>query len=482
MDQYDVVIIGAGVVGSACARELSKYNLKCCVLERCEDVCEGTTKANSGLIHAGFDALPNTYKAKLNVKGNEMMQDLADMLDIPFKRNGAIVVCHEKEDFYKLEALYDRGIENNVKGLEIIKDKQRIYALEPNLKEDVYAILYAKNAGIVCPFTFNLALAENAYENGVEFYFNTEVVGFKKQKDVWCIHTSQKDIKTRYVVNAAGVYSGNIHNMVSENKVMIIPRKGEYLLLDKMTANHINHTVFSLPTKLGKGVLTTPTVHGNILVGPNAEDLEDYEDTSTTLNGIMGIKENGCLNFPKLPINQVITSFAGLRAHEKSEDFIIGEIEDALGFFDCMAIASPGLSSAYPIGEMIKDLILEKQTYIRKKEFIEKRKGIVVFNELNSDQQKALISENPEYGNIVCRCEMVSNAEIIDAIKRPLGAKSIDAIKRRVRAGMGRCQAGFCLTKVMETLEKNTDLKFNELTKFSKESYLVTGRTKEQEV
>ena len=324
---YDVIIIGAGVSGSASARELSRYKVNVCVLEKEEDVCCGTSKANSAIVHAGFDAANGSLMAKLNVRGNEMMEQLSKDLDFSFKRNGSLVICRAKEDMPNLEALYERGIKNGVKELKILS-KEEVLEIEPNITDDVVAALYAPTGGFVCPFNMNIAFAENANENGVEFKFNTEVLDIKKVDEGFELYTNNGVYKTKYVVNAAGVYADKFHNMVSEKKIHITPRRGDYCLLDRTAGGHVSKTIFALPGKYGKGILVSPTVHGNLLLGPTALDIEDKEGINTTAEGLNEVIEKAGFNVKNLPLRQVITSFAGLRAHEDNHEFIIEELED----------------------------------------------------------------------------------------------------------------------------------------------------------
>ena len=475
---YDVIIIGAGVSGSAVARELSRYRIKVCVLEKEEDVCCGTSKANSGIVHAGYDAAEGSLMAKLNVRGNEMMDALARDLDIPFKRTGSLVICLHEEDQSQLQTLYERGGRNGVPGLRIL-GREELKDMEPNISDEACAALYAPTAGIICPFELNIAMAENAAMNGVEFRFNTEVQDLKSTEKGWEIYTSQGVCETRYVVNAAGVYADVFHNMVSKNKIHITPRRGDYCLLDKSAGSHVGRTIFALPGKYGKGVLITPTVHGNLLVGPTAVDIEDKEETNTTKEGLDEIIKKAGMNIKNLPMRQVITSFAGLRAHEDGHEFIIGEVKDARGFIDCAGIESPGLTSSPAIGEMVGNLIRDKMNLEEKEDFISIRKGVLNPNTLDREQRNFLIQEKPEYGNIVCRCEMITEGEIIDAIQRPLGARSLDGIKRRTRAGMGRCQTGFCSPKTMEVLARELHIPISEVTKSGGNSGIIRGRNKD---
>ena len=475
---YDVVIIGAGVSGSASARELSRYKVNACVIERAEDVCSGTSKANSGIVHAGFDANEGSLMAKLNVEGNLMMEELSKELDFPFKKNGSLVICLSKDDMPKLQELYDRGIKNGVKELKIL-NKEEVLELEPNITDDVYAALYAPTGGIVCPFSLNIALAENANTNGIEFKFNTEAQDIEKIDGGFIIKTNQGDIKTKYIVNAAGVYADKFHNMVSEHKINITARKGEYCLLDKTAGGHVSRTIFALPGKMGKGVLVSPTVHGNLIVGPTSTDIDDKEGVNTTREGLDTVIGKSSMNVKNIPMRQVITSFSGLRAHEDHHEFIIEELEDAKGFIDCAGIESPGLTSSPAIGKMVANILKEKLNLEENPNFVGTRKGILDPNTLSLEERNQLIKEQPAYGNIICRCEMITEGEIIDAIRRPLGAKSLDGVKRRTRAGMGRCQAGFCSPRTMEILERELKLSMFDITKAGGDSNMVVGLIKD---
>jgi glycerol-3-phosphate dehydrogenase len=474
---YDAIIIGAGVTGSSIARELSRYRLKACVVEKEEDVCCGTSKGNSAIIHAGFDAAHGSLMAKMNVAGIALMEKLSKDLDIPFKRNGSLVVCLSEEDRPKLNELYERGIANGVNELSILT-KEEALKLEPNLSDRVVGALYAPTAGIVCPFEMTAAMAENACVNGIEFKFNTEVTGIEKLEKGYILKTNRGEFKTRYVVNAAGVYSDVIHNMVCGRKIKITPRRGDYLVLDKTCDNYVERTIFTVPGKLGKGVLVSPTIHGNLIVGPTAIDLEDKEATNTTRDGLEDVISKASLIVKDLPVRQVITSFAGLRAHEASHEFIIGEAEDAPGFIDAAGIESPGLTSSPAIGVMVAGILKDKMGLKFKEDFIATRKGILNPKELSAEERNRLIKEKPEYGTVICRCETVTEGEIIDAIRRPLGARSLDGVKRRTRAGMGRCQAGFCSPKVLEILARELGVSMLEITKSGGASAIVAKRTK----
>lgn len=475
---YDVVIIGAGVTGSAVARELSRYQAEICVLEKAEDLCSGTSKANSAIIHAGFDAAEGSLMAKMNVRGNEMMDELSEKLDIPFERNGSLVVCIHEEEKDGLKELYDRGVANGVPGLKLL-NREEALAMEPNLSDHVVAALYAPTGGIICPFRLNYAMAEQANLNGVDFYFNTAVEAFQRDAEgIWHIRTSNGEYRAHCVVNAAGVYADQLHNMVSKKKIHITPRRGDYCLLDKGTKGFVKHTIFPQPTKFGKGILVTPTVHGNVLVGPTAIDIQDKEATATTQAGIDEMIAKASMNVRDLPIRQVITSFAGLRAHEDHHEFILGEVKDAPGFVDCAGIESPGLTSSPAIGEYIGALLKEKLLLKEKAQWTETIKDILHPETLSMEERNELIRRQPAYGTIICRCESISEGEILEAIHRPLGARTLDGIKRRTRAGAGRCQAGFCSPRVMEILHRELGIPMEKISKNSGRSNIVMERTK----
>lgn len=475
---YDVLIIGAGVCGSAAARELSRYQLKIGVLEKGEDVCSGTSKANSGIVHAGFDAKPGSLMAEMNVKGNAMMGELSKELDFHFENNGSLVLCFQEEDLEKLEELKRQGEKNRVPGIRIIRQEE-LREMEPNISNKAVAALYAPTGGIVCPFGLNIALAENAAMNGVEFFFDQEVERVEKLEEGYRVTAGDEVFEAKCVINAAGVYADVFHNMVSEQKIHITARKGEYYLLDRSVGDHVKHTIFQLPGKYGKGVLVTPTVHGNLLVGPTAKDITDKEGTNTTAEGMEEVAQKAVRSVENLPLCQVITSFTGLRAHEEGHEFIIEEVKDAPGFFDCAGIESPGLTSAPAIGIRLAELVSQKLQPEKKEDFISKRKGILNPQKLSKEEWKELVKENPAYGTIICRCESITEGEILDAIHRPLGARSLDGVKRRTRAGMGRCQSGFCAPKTMEILSREWKIPMEQLTKAGRNSKLLVGTTKD---
>ena len=430
-------------------------------------------------VQAGYDAIPGTRKAEFNVAGNAMMEQLSKDLDFSFKRNGSLVLCFAREEEPKLKELYERGVANGVPGIRLITgDEAR--SMEPNLTDEVTAAIYAPSGGIVCPFGLTIALAENAYENGVEFRLLTEVERIEKMESggygLTIRHEgTTKAITAHYVVNAAGVYADTFHNMVSSRPIHITPRKGDYCLLDKEAGGHVTSTIFQLPGIYGKGVLVTPTVHGNLLIGPTATDIEDRENVATTAEGLAEVISKSAWSVKNIPYRQVITSFAGLRAHEDGDDFVIGEAEGAEGFYDAAGIESPGLSCAPAIGVYLAELIADAAAAGKKEQFIACRKGIPHLDSMEKEERARLIKERPDYGTIICRCENVSEGEIIDAIRRPLGATSLDGIKRRVRQGMGRCQAGFCTPRTMEILARELHISMEDICKNAPGSQMLTG-------
>jgi glycerol-3-phosphate dehydrogenase len=476
---FDITIIGAGVTGCAVARELSKYKLNTCVVEKEIDVASETSKANSGIVHAGEDPMPGTLKAKMNVRGNEMFDKLKKELDFNFKRNGSLVLCFDENDISKLEEMRQHGLKNGVPDTMEILNREEALKLEPNLSDKVVAVLTLPTGGIVCPYDFTIALAENANTNGVEFKFETEVQVIEKIEEGYMLKTNKGDIKTKLVINAAGLYADKFNNMVSEKKYNIIARKGEYLLFDKAVGNIVSRTVFQLPTKMGKGVLVTPTVDGNLLMGPTSLDVEDKTDVDTTREGLESVLEKAPLTVKTVPFRQVITSFAGLRAHEEGGDFIIGEAEDAENFINALGIESPGLTSAPAIAERIAEIVVEKLSPEKNENFNPIRKGIPKFGEINNDERRELIKQDKTYGKMVCRCEIVTEGQIRDAIRRPLGARTLDGVKKRTRAGMGRCQSGFCSNRIVDILSQELDIPITEVTKFGHNSNTLVGEIKE---
>lgn len=475
----DVIIIGGGVVGCSVARELSRFDADILLLERGNDVSVGTSKANSGIVHGGYDAKPGTLKAKFNVAGNAMFDALARELDFPFKRNGSMVLCFDKADMGKLLELKEQGVKNGVQGLYVLEGYEAVKAMEPYVSENVVAALVVPNGGIVSPYEMTIAYAENAATNGVKFRFGSEVTAIDKIDgglQVTCADGFTAQAK--YVVNAAGVYADVINNMISPDKMHITARKGDYELLDKTCGYMASHTLFQMPTKIGKGVLVTPTCHGNILVGPTATDVTDKDDVATTPEELASAFDRALLTMPSLNRRNIITQFSGLRAHLDTDDFVIGESAAVKGLYNVAGIESPGLSSAPAIAVHVAEEIAKKLSLGKNANFVAERKGIPHFATLSDEERQKLVAENPLYGRIVCRCETVTEGEIVEAIRRKPGAVDMDGVKRRTRQGMGRCQAGFCTPRVMEILSRELGVPMTEVTKRGGNSQFVIGRTK----
>jgi glycerol-3-phosphate dehydrogenase len=474
----DALIIGAGVVGCSVARALSAFAADILVLEKNHDVCEETSKANSGIVHAGYDAHPGSAKAKYNLRGSRMMAAFCAELEVPYRNNGSLVVALSDEGIPRLEELRRQGENNGVEGLRIITAAEA-RRLEPNLSEDVVAALLAPTGAVVDPFQLTIAQAEVAAVNGVQFRFDTRVVGIRRISGGYAVETDCGVFEARSVVNCAGVHADEMNNLVSERKLSITPRKGEYCLFDKEVGNLVSRTIFQLPTNFGKGVLVTPTAENNLLIGPTAYDIEDKDDVATTAEGLAEVLAKARKSVVRVPVGQVITAFAGLRATEKGGDFVIGEVPDAKNFFNAAGIESPGLTSAPAIGDDLAERIAAALSLARKSSPLAKRPPLVRFETLSIEEKKKRIAANPAYGKIVCRCELVTAAEILDAIHRPLGATTVDGVKRRTRAGAGRCQGGFCSPRVMKILSEELSLDPREIEKFDAGSTFLVGIDKE---
>lgn len=474
---YDVAIIGAGVIGSSIARELSRHKLNVVVLEKEFDVAIGSSKANSGIVHGGYDCKPGTLKAKFNVLGNPMFDQLSEELDFHFKRNGSLVLGFEEGCEPALEDLMQQGVTNGVPDLRII-DRDELVAMEPNIGNAVFVALYVPTGGIVCPYGMTIAFAENAADNGVEFRFNSPVEKLEKVGDHFLITSSTGQVEAKIVINAAGLYSDVMNNMVSEDSFVITPRRGEYSLLDRTEGDLIHNTLFQLPSKMGKGVLVTPTVDGNILIGPTSEDLEDKEDVSTTRQGQIGIIDTGKIDVNYLPTNKIITSFAGLRARGDRDDFIIGPAPDEPNFINVAAIESPGLTSAPAIAVYIRDMVADMTGAPLNETFNPIRRVAPRFRDMDTQQRIAAIAENPDYGHIVCRCETVTKAEVVDALRGPLHIRDMDSIKRRTRTMGGRCQGGFCSMRLPEIISQELNIPITEVTKAGPGTNLLVGKDK----
>ena len=473
---YDVAVIGAGVVGGLIARELSRYRLSIVIVERSHDVAMGTTKANSAIVHAGYDAECGSLKAKLNVEGSRMMEGLCKKLGVKYIRNGSMVVAYRTQDMERVQELYERGQKNGVEGLEIL-DSKALHQMEPSLSETACGALFAPTGAIVCPYELNVAAVGNAMDNGADLLLDWEVTAIAAEQDGYTLHSGENSVKARYVVNAAGVYADHIAAMVGDTSFTIHPRKGQYMLLDHDCVGTVRHTLFNVPNELGKGILVTPTVDQNMLLGPTAEDQEDREDTSTTAEGLQKVQENARKVVPTINLRGVITAFAGLRAVGNTGDFIIESPRH--GFWNVAGIESPGLSSAPAIAVYVVECLASQGLSLSlKDDFVEERRAPHRFNTLSMEEKNRVIQENPLYGHVICRCESITEGEIVDAIRQNPGARDLDGVKRRTRAGMGRCQGGFCGPMVTEILARELGIPLEQVTKFGGSSYLNVGKTR----
>ena len=473
----DFVIIGAGVVGGFVARALSRYDVSVMMLEKENDVAMGATRANSAIVHAGYDAKEGTLKALLNVRGSEMMEDVCRELGVKYKRNGSLVVGFNDDDRRHLEELLVRGNKNGVKGLRVI-DREEILALEKNIGESVTVALHAPTGAIVCPYELCMAAVGNAMDNGAELKCGFAVTKIEKTEGGFKVWSGDECVEGRVVINCAGVYSDEIAAMIGDTSFDVHARRGEYMLLDRECGDLITHTVFRCPSKMGKGILVTPTVDGNILLGPTAEDIDDKTDTKTTQAGLDSIRAKATEQVSGVNLGKVITSFTGLRSVGSTGDFIINHTTD--GFINVAGIESPGLTSSPAIGEYVIDMIRDMGISLKEKEnYNPYRRPMHYFKELDVEGKNQVIREHPEFAHIICRCETVSEGEILEAIRTNPRPTDIDGVKRRTRATMGRCQGGFCTPYIVELLAAELGIRYEEVTKFGGESLVNIGRTKE---
>lgn len=472
---YDVAVIGAGICGASAAYFLSQKKLKICVIEKETDVSMGTTKANSAIVHAGYDPKPGTLMARLNVRGSEMMPNLANKLSVPYKQIGSLVIAFDEHDMQTIKNLYDQGIKNGVPRLEILDNKQTL-AKEPNIKDTVKGSLWAPSAAIISPWGLCIAMCEVAAKNGCDFHLENQVTEIENKTDFFEISTDKKKIQAKYIVNAAGVFSDKICAMAGECNFSIHPSKGQYYLLDKNQGELLNHVVFQCPTKRGKGVLISPTTAGNLIVGPNAEIENSPEDLATTRKELDYVAETALNTTDKINFRENVRNFAGLRAVSTRNDFIIEPASFSSRFINAAGIKSPGLSAGPAIGEYILELLEQSGLVMEAKENFADSREYIVFNELSNEEKKRLIKENPAFGNIVCRCNTITEGEILQALHSPLPPKTLDGVKRRAGTGMGRCQGGFCSPRVHELISRELGIPLEEVEQDKKGSYIVTGK------
>ncbi len=475
---FDVIVIGGGVIGGSILRALTKYNWKVGLVEKENDVCMGQSKANSGIVHAGYDAMPETKKAYFNVKGNAMMESYAQELGVKFKRCGSLVVAFSESEMETLATLKNRGEQNGVPDLAFW-DREALRAAEPNISEEALGALYAPTAGIVCPYSLTIAAIGNAMDNGAQLYTDFNVVAVRKEKDSFCIDAADgRTVRAKVVVNCAGLGAESISRMAGDDTLRIRGRKGEYILLDRESGDFVSHTLFFTPTEKGKGILVTPTADGNVLFGPTSEELENG-CTDTTAAGLNFVAEKARKMCKNVPLFNTITSFAGVRAYSQTHDFVICESEKVAGFLQCAGIESPGLTAAPAIAEFVAEkLVGGILPTVKNEKFNGKREKDCFFSELSIEEKNEIIKKDPAYGKIVCRCEQITEGEIVRAIHENPPATNVDAVKRRVRAGMGRCQGGFCQPHVAELIARERAIPLESVTKNGKGSELLTGVSK----
>lgn len=476
---YDVVIIGGGITGTTIARACSTMKLKTLLLEKDNDVANGTTKANSAIVHAGFDCKPGTKKARTNVEGNRLYPPLCRMLDVPYRQNGSLVLAFSEKDRKHLEHLLHQGKQNGVPDLRIIEARE-LQEMEPNVNKEAVAALYAPTAGIVGSYELAIACMENAMDNGVELRLNQKVTGIEAQDGNYEIKTDSQIVKTKTVVNCAGLYADEIDAMIhKESRFDILPFAGEYNLFDQSTGNFTDRIVFQPPSDKSKGVVCLPTVEGNYLIGPTSEGPKAKDDLRTTRRGLKELREKGERAIPGFPFQKVITSFTGLRAKTSGGDFIIEDSSQFPGFISAAAIDSPGLTAAPAIAEEILELIRVHIPHVEENTlFNPARRPVKRFIEAPLPHQQAMLEEDERYGRMICRCESITEGDIVDMIYRYAGAETLDGVKRRIRAGAGRCQGGFCSPRVMEILARELNRDITEIVKDKPGSFILTGKTK----
>lgn len=475
---FDIAVIGAGVVGGMIARTLSAYQLNICILEKKHDVAMGASCANSAIVHAGFDAKEGSLKAKLNVRGSEMMEQVCRELGVKYKNNGSLVIGFNDEDRATVEALVRRGIANGVKGVRAI-DSEELHQLEPNISKNACCALYAPTGSIVCPYELTIAAIGNAMDNGAQLKLDFGVASISSIPGGYRVEAENGEaVEAKIVINAAGLYSDAIARMIGDDSFTVHARRGEYVLLDKTVGSLIRHTVFRTPSKMGKGILVSPTVDGNLLTGPTSVDIDEKDNTATTAEGLGRVMREAQENVDGILFNQTITSFCGLRAVGSTGDFIINMPNNS--FVNVAGIESPGLSSAPAIAEYVVELLKNAGVaLLPKADFNPIRPAAHAFREASIEEKNEIIRRDPAYGRIICRCETVSEGEILTAIRTNPKPRDLDGVKRRTRAQMGRCQGGFCSPYIVEMLAQEMNVPYESVTKFGGNSLINVGKTKE---
>ncbi|MFO7637149.1 MAG: NAD(P)/FAD-dependent oxidoreductase [Clostridia bacterium] len=475
---YDVAIIGAGVSGAFVARSLSRCTLQVCLMEKSIDLAMSTSGANSGIVHGGYDAKYGTMKSVMNIRGMRMMENICHELSVPYNKCGSLVLAFNEEEEESLRELLENGLKSGLEGLRIIT-RQEVIHLEPHINREVTGALHCVNAGVVCPYKLNIAAVENAVANGVTLKRSAEAKSIRRENGVFCIETGQETIRSRFLVNCAGMYADEVAAMAGDDSIHIIPVKGEYLLFDRTEGDTVRSVLFQPPSDLGKGVLVTPTTDGNLLLGPDANTIRDKDDMSTNRENMEYIQKTALRSVENINYKKVITTFSGIRATPQNGDFIIGASKSVENLVNVAGIESPGLTAAPAIGEHVAGILegmglemLENRDY---DPFLHKP---VPFRDMTPEQRDMAIREEPDYGKIICRCETVTLAEIKKAIRNPVGALTVDGVKRRTRAGMGRCQGGFCIIAVLETLSRELGIPLEEVKKSNPGSYILAGRSR----
>ncbi len=471
---YDVLIIGCGITGAAAACQLSRYRLKVAVLERENDVSAGTTKANSAILHAGYDPEPGSLMAKLNVRGAALAKELCARLDVPYRPCGSLVLAFSDQDDQMVRTLCQRGLANGVPGVEVLTGDQA-RTMDPNLSPQVTSALWAPSAAICSPWEYCLALAETAVRNGADLHLETAVTGLERQAEGWLVRTGRGEFYARYVLNAAGVSAQEVHQMAAPKTFTIHPSRGQYFLLDKCEGDRVGHVIFQCPGPSGKGVLVAPTVHGNLIVGPDAGPVEG-NDVSTTGEGLGFVRRTALKSVPSINFRESIRNFAGVRAASDRGDFIIEFA--APGFLDLAGICSPGLTAAPAIAEYAARLLAEDGLALEEKENFLCQRRRIKFHHLSPADKAALVAREPAYGRVICRCETVTEGEILEALRGPIPPRSVDGVKRRVGAGMGRCQGGFCGPRVVELLARERGVSPGAIVQDRAGSWLLAAQTK----
>lgn len=477
---FDVVVIGAGCVGSLIARKLSSYQLNVAVLEKESDVGNIVTMANSAIVHSGYDPVPGSLKAKLNVLGNAMFDKISEELDVEFERRGSLTVALYDEQLPLLDELAKRSKENGVP-VKILTSKE-VLEMEPNINKDVKAALFAPTAGLVNPFTLSVHAMENACDNGAKLFLNEKVVDIKKEGDTFKVICASKNVyETKVIINAAGIYSEEIHKMIEPIDYTLTPRKGEYFILDHYSDSLVKHTIFPLPTSKGKGILVSPTTGGTYLVGPSAEVTFSKDDVSTDKATLDDVRRQASEMVPSIPFNQVIRTFSGTRPTPSTHDFIIGFAKKDDHFITCSGIESPGLASSPAIAEYVVNEFVSKVLSLEKKDnfnpYVRKRVNLA---KMSPEERNKLIKEHPEYGEIICNCEKVTLGEILDEFKSSVPPMTIKAVRKRTRAGFGKCQGGFCQPLVTKLIAEHFKIPLNKVLYQFEDSYVVRYKVKDE--